>query len=168
MSLSLYDFTTRYYLVQNMQLVLIAHNIRSAENVGSLFRTADALGVQKIILAGYTPSIEHPKVKKTALGAESAVQFEQQVDIFKVLENLKREGYHIIGLEIDSRAIPLNQFKPSFQKIALLLGNEVDGIPAHLRDICDALIFIPMLGVKESLNVTIATAITSYQLLNKL
>jgi tRNA G18 (ribose-2'-O)-methylase SpoU len=149
-----------------MKLVLIAHNIRSAENVGSLFRTADALGVAKIILAGYTPGINHPKVKKTALGAELTVQSEQQTDISQVMDNLKREGYHIIGLELDKRAIPLDEFKPPSNKIALLLGNEVQGIPAHLRDACNTLIFIPMQGTKESLNVTIATAITAYQLLN--
>jgi 23S rRNA (guanosine2251-2'-O)-methyltransferase len=149
-----------------MQLILIAHNIRSAENVGSLFRTADALGIDKIILAGYTPGITHAKVKKTALGAETTVKSEQQADIAKVLDNLKREGYHIIGLELDERAIPLDEFKPPSNKIALLLGNEVQGIPAHLRDTCGNLIFIPMQGTKESLNVTIATAITAYQLLN--
>lgn len=149
-----------------MQLTLIAHNIRSAENVGSLFRTADALGVARIILAGYTPGIDHHKVKKTALGAEITVQSEQQTDISKVLENLKLEGYDIIGLEIDPRAVKLSEFKPASQKVALLLGNEVEGIPAHLRDACDALVCIPMQGTKESLNVTIATAITAYQLLN--
>ncbi len=149
-----------------MQLILIAHNIRSAENVGSLFRTADALGIDKIILAGYTPGITHAKVKKTALGAELTVKSEQQADIAQVLDNLKREGYHIIGLEIDQRAVKLSEFIPPSQKIALLLGNEVEGIPAHLRDICDAMVFIPMQGTKESLNVTIATAITAYQLLN--
>ena len=144
-----------------MQLTLIAHNIRSAENVGSLFRAADALGIDKIILAGYTPGITHAKVKKTALGAELTVKSEQQADIAQVLDNLKREGYHIIGLEIDQRAVKLSEFIPPSQKIALLLGNEVEGIPAHLRDICDAMVFIPMQGTKESRKVTIATAITA-------
>ncbi|MDF1496566.1 MAG: TrmH family RNA methyltransferase [Patescibacteria group bacterium] len=150
-----------------MNLVIIAHNIRSAENIGSLFRTADALGVAKIILAGYSPSISHPKVKKTALGAEISVNSEQETDILKVLEKLKLEEYHILGLELDEQSIPLNDFKLPSDKIALLLGNEVEGIPNYLREKCDSLIYIPMQGVKESLNVTIATAITSYQLLKK-
>lgn len=149
-----------------MHLVLIAHNIRSAENVGSLFRSADALGVSKIYLSGYTPKITHPKLKKTALGAEKSVSSEQEVNIQKVLEKLKREEYHIVGLEIDNKSTALNQFKAGSQKIALLLGNEVEGIPPYLREICDELIYIPMQGIKESLNVTIAAAVASYVLLN--
>jgi len=149
-----------------MNLVIIAHNIRSAENIGSLFRTADALGVAKIILAGYSPGIDHPKVKKTALGAEESVKSEQETDILKVLEKLKREEYHILGLELDERSISLDEIKVSSDKIALLLGNEVEGIPNYLRDECDSLVYIPMQGAKESLNVTIATAIASYQLIN--
>ena len=134
--------------------------------MGSLFRTADALGVSKIILSGYSPGIDHSKVKKTALGAEVSVKHEQEVDISKVLEKLKLEEYHIVGLELDDRAIALNEFKSPSQKVALLLGNEVDGIPSYLRDSCDKLIYIPMRGSKESLNVTISAAITSYQILN--
>jgi tRNA G18 (ribose-2'-O)-methylase SpoU len=147
-------------------LILIAHNIRSAENIGSLFRTADALGVAKIILTGYSPNINHPKVKKTALGAELSVKAEQEMDILKILEKLKLEEYHILGLELDKRSILLNEFKLPSEKIALLLGNEVEGIPNYLRNECDSLVYIPMQGTKESLNVTIAAAITSYQLLN--
>ncbi len=153
-------------LIEVMNLTIIAHNIRSAENIGSLFRTADALGVEKIILAGYSPGINHSKVKKTALGAELTVESEQETDISKVLEKLKLEEYHVLGLELDEQSIPLNEFKLPSNKIALLLGNEVEGIPNYLRNECDSLIYIPMQGTKESLNVTIATAITSYQLLN--
>jgi 23S rRNA (guanosine2251-2'-O)-methyltransferase len=149
-----------------MNLVIIAHNIRSAENIGSLFRTADALGISKIILSGYSPTTNHSKVKKTALGAEVSVKSEQETDISKVLERLRQEEYHIVGLELDDRAVSLNDFKPQSSKIALLLGNEVDGIPTYLRDSCDELIYIPMKGTKESLNVTISAAIASYQLLN--
>jgi 23S rRNA (guanosine2251-2'-O)-methyltransferase len=152
-------------LILDMEFVIIAHNIRSAENIGSLFRTADALGVTKIILAGYSPAINHPKVKKTALGAELSVDSQQEVNIAKVLDKLKREEYHIIGLELDDRSTALNEFSPPSQKIALLLGNEVEGIPTYLRDECDDLIYIPMQGTKESLNVTISAAIASYQLL---
>ncbi|MBD3281887.1 TrmH family RNA methyltransferase [Candidatus Uhrbacteria bacterium] len=149
-----------------MDLVILAHNIRSAENIGSLFRAADALGVQKVILTGYSPDTDHPKVKKTALGAESAVAHEKSTDILPILDKLKTEEYHILGLELDDRAIMLDDCKPQTQKVALLLGNEVDGIPSYLRDECDELVYIPMHGIKESLNVTIATAITAYQLIN--
>ncbi len=148
-----------------MHLVIIAHNIRSAENLGSLFRTADALGISQIILSGYTPQITHPKVKKTALDAETSVESVYEVDVLKTLEKLKREEYHVIGLEIDEKSIPINDFHPQNEKIALLLGNEVEGVPQFLRDLCDQMVYIPMHGVKESLNVTIATAIASYQLL---
>ncbi len=147
-----------------MHLIIIAHNIRSAENVGSLLRTADALGIGKVFLTGYSPNANHPKVKKTALGAELAMAHEQVIDIAKLLEKLKSEEYHILGLELDDRAIALDNYKPRSQKVALLLGNEVDGIPSYLRDKCQELIYIPMKGIKESLNVTIATAIASWHL----
>ncbi|MFZ6015961.1 MAG: TrmH family RNA methyltransferase [Patescibacteria group bacterium] len=148
-----------------MNLVIVAHNIRSAENIGSLFRTADALGISRIILAGYSPDSNHSKVKKTALGAEVAVASQKYADIKVAIADLRTKGYQIIGLEIDPQSISLQDFQPESDKIALLLGNEVDGIPSYLRDVCDKLIYIPMHGAKESLNVTISAAIASWHLI---
>ena len=149
------------------EVCLVAHNIRSAENVGSLFRTADALGVAKIWIAGYTPGPEHPKARKTALGAEKSVSWERATDVPRLLAELRAAGFRLVGLELDPRAAPLQDYRSAAEKIALVLGNEVEGVPPWVRDTCDDLVFIPQRGVKESLNVTIAAAIATYALLIK-
>jgi len=150
------------------ELYLIAHNIRSTENVGSLFRTCDSLGITKLWLTGYTPGPDHAKVKKTALGAEKSVVFEKVVNIEELLSKLKATGFCVVGLELDDKAKALDQYKPSKNKIALLLGNEVEGITPYLREQCDDLVFIKQKGVKESLNVSVAAGIAAYELMLKL
>jgi tRNA G18 (ribose-2'-O)-methylase SpoU len=146
-------------------LHLIANNIRSAENVGSLFRTADSLGVSKLWITGYSPTPEHPKVEKTALGAESAIPWEQATDVVDVIQRLKSEGFRIVGLELDRRSVNLTEFHPP-EWTALLLGNEVEGIPPFLLDQCDDVVSISQKGMKESMNVGVAAAIASFWMLN--
>jgi len=157
-------------------IVVIAHNIRSTHNVGSIFRTSEGFGVQRIILSGYTPypllpsdtrlpHIAHKltaQIHKTALGAETMVPFsyQEQPD----LAELKAAGYTIVGLEQDNRAVMLPDYTPP-AKIALLLGEEVEGLTAELRAACDDLIEIPMTGQKESFNVSVATGIALYGLM---
>lgn len=153
-----------YTLYRMPELHVIAHNIRSAENVGSLFRTADALGVAKIWVVGYSPDTAHPKVSKTALGAEKTVMSENVLEIGGLLRDLRDQGFRIVGLELDPRAVPLAGYRPP-DKVALVLGNEVDGIPPWVRDLCEDLVYIPQLGVKESLNVSVAAAIAAYAIL---
>lgn len=150
------------------ELHVIAHDIRSTENVGSIFRTCDSLGISKLWLAGYTPGPEHPKVQKTGLGAQEAVTWEKRIDVEEVIGELKNQGFTVVGLEVDPRAVLLDGFRPAVDKLALLLGNEVEGIPNHLRDVCDALVYIPQKGIKESLNVSVATGIACYELMLKL
>lgn len=159
------------------QIILIAHNIRSTHNVGSIFRTAEGFGVKKIICSGYTPYPKTPddkrlphisekltrQIHKTALGAEAIVPFEYQFT--PNLDGLRQQGYRIVGLEQDERAVLLPQYLPP-EKIVLLLGEEVAGIEADLRNQCHDLIEIPMQGQKESFNVSVATGITLYQLSN--
>lgn len=156
-------------------IVVIAHNIRSTHNVGSIFRTAEGFGVSRIILSGYTPypllandsRLPHiarkltDQIHKTALGAETMVPFayQEQPD----LAVLKQQGYTIIGLEQDARSIMLPDFTPP-AKTALLLGEEVEGLTDELRAACDELIEIPMSGHKESFNVSVATGIALYHL----
>jgi tRNA G18 (ribose-2'-O)-methylase SpoU len=161
------------------KVVLIAHNIRSLHNVGSIFRTAEGFGVSKIYLSGYTPSLDnglpHVRAKiarelhKTALGAERMVPNEYVDDVEQLISKLKNDGFKIIGLEQDPRAIPLPNLRkgPTLTQIALLLGEEVNGIEPKLRDLCDELIEIPMRGEKESFNVAVATGIALYALYNK-
>jgi len=148
-----------------MILHLIAHDIRSAQNIGSLLRTCDSLGVEKLWLTGYSPTPEHPRVAKTALGAEANVVCEQRTDVEEAIKYLRDQGFRIVGLELDDRAVELSKYHPS-SKAALLLGNEVDGIPPSLRVLCDDLVFIPQRGKKESMNVAVAAGIASYWLLN--
>lgn len=157
------------------EIIVIAHNIRSTHNVGSIFRTCEGFGVSKIILSGYTPYPKLPienrlphlvnkltnQIHKSALGAETMVDFEYQEH--PNINELKLQGYKIVGLEQDTRSIMLPDFKTS-DKIALLLGEEVEGITNNLRNDCDYLIEIPMKGKKESFNVSVAAGIALYAL----
>lgn len=158
------------------EIIVIAHNIRSTHNVGAIFRTCEGLGVSKVILSGYTPypqvvddtRLPHIATKltnqihKTALGAEQMVPFEYQSA--PLLKDLKAAGFRIVGLEQDERSIMLPKYTAP-EKVALLLGEEVEGITPELRLDCDDLIEIPMYGEKESFNVSVATGIALYQLM---
>lgn len=157
------------------EIIVVANNIRSTHNVGSIFRTSEGFGVTKIILSGYTPYPEidgdtrlphirekiTAQIHKTALGAEDLVPFEYQSELDISL--LKSGGYRIVGLELDDRAINISDYRPT-EKIVLLLGEEVEGISEDIRDQCDDLIEIPMRGQKESFNVSVACGIALYQL----
>ncbi|MDO4684123.1 MAG: TrmH family RNA methyltransferase [Candidatus Saccharibacteria bacterium] len=159
-----------------MSIIVIAHNIRSTHNVGAIFRTAEGFGIEKIICSGYTPypalingdpRLPHLREKitkqihKTALGAETLVPFERCDK--PPLTALRQAGYSIIGLEQDEQSIPLQTYHPT-GKVALLLGEEVDGICQELRSQCDGFVEIPMAGKKESFNVSVAAGIALYQL----
>jgi tRNA G18 (ribose-2'-O)-methylase SpoU len=148
------------------ELHLIAHNIRSRENVGSLFRTCDSLGVKKLWLTGYTPAPPDPKVSKVALGAERAVAFEHVVDVETVIERLKQDGIFVFALELTPDAQDLSLFAPP-DRLALLLGTETTGVPPSLLTLCDGAIKISQKGVKESLNVSVAAGIASWAILNR-
>lgn len=149
--------------------VLILHNIRSTHNVGSIFRTADAAGVKKIYISGYTPAPldrfgrEQKDIAKTALGAHNTVTWEQ-VEVSQLLPQLTQEGFVIASLEQDVRSTSLQSYKTP-QKLALIVGNEVRGVSKQLRDKSDVILEIPMRGEKESLNVSVATGIALYTLL---
>jgi len=156
-------------------IIVIAHNIRSAHNVGAIFRTCEGFGVQHIILSGYTPypttahdtRLPHiankltAQIHKTALGAETMVPFSYRETLD--LSEVKQQGYRIVGLEQDARSVMLPDYVAP-EKVALLLGEEVEGIATDLRGQCDDLIEIPMKGQKESFNVSVAAGIALYAL----
>lgn len=148
---------------------LILHDIRSAYNVGAIFRTADAVGISKIYMTGYTPSpldrFNRPRkdISKAALGAEMFVPWEHVKNIAELFKKLKKEKVFIIGLEQDKRAIDYKKERPR-RKTALVLGNEVRGMRKKLREACDEIIQIPMRGKKESLNVSVAAGIALFRL----
>jgi tRNA G18 (ribose-2'-O)-methylase SpoU len=162
---------------ENRQLVLVIHNVRSAMNVGSMFRTADGLGVDMIYLTGYTPypESEHDErlphigrrtgqqIHKTALGAEDFVHWEHIGDIKTCLSSLKKRGFEMVALEQANDAVAIDDFQTG-KDIALIVGNEVTGLESDVLELADVKLHIPMTGRKESFNVAVAAAIALYRL----
>lgn len=157
------------------EIIVVAHNIRSTFNVGAIFRTCEGFGANKIILSGYTPypvinndsRLPHisekltEQIHKTALGAEKMIDFEYQETLD--LASLKKGGFRIVGLEQNAKSIPIQTYVTP-KKVALILGEEVEGIPTNILDQCDDLIEIQMKGMKESFNVSVACGIALYAL----
>lgn len=158
---------------QKSSLIFILHNLRSAHNVGALFRSADGIGVEKIYCVGYTPIPAAPEkkylttaekeIKKTALGAETWLPWESRRSLAALMRTLRSEGFQIVGLELAPESVDYKKFKPR-SRVALILGNEIEGIPKKILDVCDAIISIPMRGKKESLNVTVAGAVAGFDI----
>ena len=151
---------------------LILHNIRSAYNVGAIFRTADAVGVSKIYLVGYTPApldrFGRPRkdIAKAALGAEKTIPWDHTARIGEVFKKLKKEKTKIIAIEQSSRSVDYKKFKLT-APTAFLLGNEVEGLSKNLLKQCDTTIEIPMRGKKESLNVSVAAGVVLFRVLDR-
>lgn len=148
------------------QFVAILDNIRSRENVGSIFRTADAAGVSKIYLCGITPQPPHEKISKTALGAEAIVPWEYNRQTWRLIEKLKKDGYQIIALEKTKNAENIFELKKTLRKTALIVGNEVDGLGTNILKQAEKKVVIPMYGHKESLNVAVAFGIAVYAIVH--
>lgn len=157
------------------QIVIIAHNLRSTHNVGSLLRTAEGLGVEMVYLTGYTP---HPAVtndqrlphevqkisraiQKTALGAEATQHWRYEPDVQAVITQLKQDNYHVCAVEQTKTSTPLPDYHPT-PRVALVLGREVEGIEPNILEQCDQALEIPMFGAKESYNVVQAAAMALY------
>ncbi len=147
-----------------MKTFVILHNIRSAHNVGSIFRTADGAGVTKIYLTGYTPAPvdrfgrPHEEVLKTSLGATDFVVWEQEENIESLLRNLREAKIAVVAVEQHNRSIDYRTYKLAGDT-AFIFGNEIDGISPDICEKVDAVIEIPMLGKKESLNVSVTAGI---------
>jgi tRNA G18 (ribose-2'-O)-methylase SpoU len=144
-------------------IVLVLDNIRSLYNVGSMFRSADGFGVSRIFLCGITGTPEQNGLKKVSLGAENSVAWEHHAMTWRVLETLRAKGYAILGLETDEKAVDLREARFT-GNIALVVGNEVNGLTPALRKRLDAMIEIPMLGMKDSFNVGVACGVALYAL----
>ncbi len=149
--------------MRKQELYLILDNIRSALNVGAIFRTADASAVNKIFLCGYTPTPENDKVKKTALGAEKTVPWEHRSRTWQLIKLLKKNGVMVVALEQSSGSIDYRKLKPKFPS-ALVIGNEVKGLSKNILKYADKIVALPMYGRKESLNVAVATGIALYKI----
>lgn len=144
-------------------MIVIAHNIRSLHNVGSIFRSCDVFGVEKLYLTGITGAPPRKEIAKVALGSEHRVAWEQVEDVFELVGRLKAEGNKIVALENGIQAQAIDSITPE-QHMALVLGNEVQGIESDVLDQCDLLVEIPMPGRKRSLNVSVAAGIALFAL----
>ena len=147
---------------------VILHDIRSHYNVGAIFRTSDGAGVSKIYLTGYTPAPEDrfgrqvAEISKTALGAEKFVAWEKNEDILAVLQKLKTEGVTVVAVEQSNNSVMLNDFVVP-EKVAYIFGSETDGVPREVLAEVDMVLELPMLGQKESLNVSVTAGIVLFR-----
>ncbi len=147
------------------EIQLIAHNIRSRENIGAIFRIADGLGVKKIWLTGYSPKPPHIRIEKASLGAEKTVDYEYRENVDEVITEMEKRGIPVYALENDTQSTPLTDFKAP-QTLALILGTETTGVPKSLLETSLGSINIPMQGAKSSLNVAVATGIAIWHLMH--
>ena len=152
-----------------MPLVVVLDHVRSCNNVGSIFRTCDALLVSKICLCGITATPPDREIHKTALGAENSVDWEYFKTAEDAVVNLKKEGYTVIAIEQVENSILLNEYLPApKEKLALIFGNEVNGVQQEVVNMCDKTIEIPQFGTKHSFNIAVSTGIVLWDLFYKL
>lgn len=152
--------------MKKREIYLVCQNIRSLFNVGSIFRTADAFGVKKIYLCGITGRPPDKKIAKVALGAENSVPWEYVRNTAAIIKKLRVQGIKVVALEQSKKSVPINRFHPKYP-VALVIGNEVTGVTRPVLKLAEKIVEIPMLGVKESLNVVQAAAVAMYVLSNK-
>ncbi|WP_292008764.1 RNA methyltransferase [Chryseobacterium sp.] len=149
---------------EKIPLVIILDNIRSMHNVGATFRTADAFLIEKIILCGITPQPPHREIHKAALGATESVDWNHEKDINTAINNLKSQGFEIVGIEQTNNSQPITDFTiDKAKKYALILGNEVEGISDEALENIDTFLEIPQLGTKHSLNVSVCGGIVMWE-----
>ena len=159
-------------VVKQNHIELILLDIRSTYNVGAMFRTADAVGVSRIILAGITPApldkFGRPRadIAKSALGSEKTMPWESVVNIVSHLTKLKKKGYKIIAIEQSKDSIDYKKITPT-GNVAVIMGNEVGGVPVKILKKCDIIAEIPMRGMKESLNVSVSCGIALFRMFDK-
>lgn len=158
-----------YKTTNKLNVVVVMDNIRSLHNVGSLFRTTDAFALEAVYLCGITGKPPHKEITKTALGSDMSVEWKHYPDTMEAIAELKQQGYTIAGLEQTEGSTLLNEWeiKPN-EKIALVAGSEVDGVSQEVVNACDILVEIPQHGTKHSLNVSVATAVALWHIVEVL
>ena len=160
--------TEEFKKIKKFPLIIVLDNVRSALNVGSVFRTADAFKLEKIVLCGLTPTPDKREMRKTALGGTESVEWEHHDETLPAILNLKEQGYKIIALEQTTHSIPLDRFSSKNEKIALIFGNEVKGVEQKVLDNCDQILEIPQYGTKHSLNISVSAGISIWNIISKL
>lgn len=163
------DTVEEFRRKEKLPLVVVLDNIRSLNNIGAIFRTADAFRVERLMLCGITATPPSAEIHKTALGAEESVAWEYFADTMEAVEQLKREGYTVLALELAKGSIPLDSYtaRPA-GRYAIVAGHEVDGVQQRVVDACHGCIEIPQEGTKHSLNVSVSTAIAMWELFKSL
>lgn len=157
-----------FHAVEKSPLIVVLDNVRSLNNVGSVFRTADAFRVEKVYLCGITASPPHREIQKTALGATESVAWEYVSDLKEVMDQLHSK-VQWIAIEQTERAIPLQEFKPEAGiRYALVFGNEIKGVQQGVVDRCNAVIEIPQFGTKHSLNIAVSVGIVLWHFYTEL
>ena len=154
-----------FKLAEKFPIVIVLDNIRSQNNVGSAFRTGDAFRVESIYLCGITATPPHREIHKTALGAENTVDWKYFDNTIDAVNQLKAEGFKIVAVEQAAQSTLLQDFKPTIsEKLALIFGNEVDGVEDSIMEIADFCVEIPQFGTKHSLNITVSLGIVIWQI----
>lgn len=158
-----------FKLTQKNKIIVILENIRSMQNVGSVFRSCDAFLIEKIILAGITPTPPHREIHKSALGAENTVDWLYVIDLLPEINKIKNEGYTIIGIEqTDESTFLQNYTFTKEQSYCFVFGNEVEGVRLETLTACDLVIEIPQFGTKHSLNVSNSTSILLWEAIKQM
>lgn len=155
---------TEFKQANKNKIIAVLDNVRSMHNVGSVFRTGDAFLIEAICLCGYTPQPPHRDINKTALGATETVDWFYFENTVGAVKELKQHGYKIFAVEQVDESISLETFSYQNEKVAVIFGNEVDGVSADVLPLCDGCIEIPQLGMKHSLNISVAAGIVLWHL----
>lgn len=158
----------QYKSSEKTPIVLILDNIRSMSNIGSMFRTADAFRLEGLYLCGITATPPHREINKTALGATESVSWQYCTSTIDCVKDLKAKGYQMIALEQTQNSIMLQDFKVEQTPIALILGNEVEGVNQEAIDLSDNVIEIPQIGTKHSFNVSVSCGITLWEIFKQI
>lgn len=149
----------QYKASSKLPIILIADNIRSGLNVGAFFRSADAFGIEKIILCGLSAQPPHKEINKSAIGATHSVDWEYFEEVKDAVQDLKAKGYTMLGIEQTTESISLDEYSSTLDKLAIVMGNEVDGISESILPLLDQAIEIKQYGTKHSLNVAVCAGI---------
>lgn len=158
-----------YKRAEKSPIIVVLDNIRSLNNIGSVFRTADAFLIEKIYLCGITATPPHKDIRKTALGATESVSWEYVENISTLIGELKEQGIITVAVEQAEDAILLHDFKPeSAEKYAVIFGNEVKGVSQDMVSNCDTVVEIPQYGTKHSLNISVSAGVVLWDLFSKL
>ncbi len=158
-----------YAMTMKLPLAVVLDNVRSLHNVGSVFRTADALLIEKIILCGISAQPPSPEIHKTALGAELTVPWQYQADTLTCVKCLQKSGYKVYAVEQVTDSTPLQAFRvPLNSSVAIVFGHEVKGVRQDVIDICDGAIEIPQFGTKHSLNVSVSAGLVMWEIFKQM